>query len=163
VQLERLEGRQGRLSDALAAADRAEQLIGHGPAIDRFRGDAYAQVWRWSEAATAYGAAANAAPSDDSMWGALARACGSIGDMNGTLVAVRSGLPFQPRDESMLRSQAVVLTHEGDSSAELARTAFADHRVNDRLSELRLECGRNHAFCAIERVPTHVHQLRSAP
>ncbi len=162
AQQARLEGRQGRLEEALTAADQAEALSGPMPALDRLRADAYAQVWRWNEASTAYRRAAFAAPLDDTRWVDLSRALGSAGDDRGALAAVRRGLALQPRDESLLRTQYVVLAALGLPGADDAREAYVVHRSPDAIAQLRLECGRQHAFCREERLPVRTHHLRPA-
>ncbi|HJL15315.1 MAG TPA: multiheme c-type cytochrome [Sandaracinaceae bacterium LLY-WYZ-13_1] len=155
----RLEGRQGRLDEALADARRAERLIGDHPALHRVRGDAYAQVWRWEDAARAYAAAAEDAPRDDSRWADLARAHGSAGDDEAALEAAVRGLLRQPRDESMLRSQYLALQRLERDGVDAAREAYLTHRVPDVLPQLRLACGRAHPWCANERLPVHTHPL----
>lgn len=162
AQRARLEGRQGRLDAALAELDRAEALIGAHPAIDRLRGDAYAQVWRWRAAAGAYRGASRAAPLDDTRWTDLARALGSAGDDRGALRAARRGLALQPRDESLLRTQYLALEALGIPGAERARDAYVMHRTPDAIADLRLRCGQAHAWCAEERLPVRVHRLRPA-
>ncbi|MEZ4337172.1 MAG: tetratricopeptide repeat protein [Sandaracinaceae bacterium] len=162
VQLARLEGRQGRLADALAAARRAEQAIGEHPAIDRVRGDAYAQVWQWEEAAAAYRRAADGAPSDESRWVDLARALGSAGRDEDARVAAETGLRLTPQNGALLRSRYLALEGLGSDTAEAARDLYLAHRVPDALSSLRLECGQREAACARERLPVHVHELRPA-
>jgi tetratricopeptide (TPR) repeat protein len=163
AQRARLEGRQGRLDAALADVRRAEARVGPHPALHRLRGDAYAQVWRWEEAAQAYRAAAEGAPLDDSRWADLARALGSAGDDRGALEAALRGLLRQPRDEGMLRSQYLALAALEVPGAEAARRAYLSHRAPDALSSLRLRCGQADPQCAEERLPVHTHALRPAP
>ncbi|MCB9596398.1 MAG: hypothetical protein H6719_26990 [Sandaracinaceae bacterium] len=160
-QLARLEGRQGRLAAALDQATRAERLIGEHPAIHRLRGDAYAQVWRWEDAAEAYRLAAEGAPLDESRWTDLARALGSAGHDEEALVAADRGLTIDPRGSSLLRSRYLALEGLG-ADAGVASDAYLAHRVPDALSALRLRCGQRSAWCALERLPVHVHDLRPA-
>lgn len=162
LQRARLEGRQGRTDEAVEAADAAEALVGAHPAIARARGDAFAQVWRWEDAAEAYRAAAEGAPLDDSRWAALARAAGSLGEDDEALAAARRGLARNPRDESMLRSQSLALSHLERNGADEARQAYLAHRSPDALPTLILECGRQDPRCALERLPVHTHALRPA-
>lgn len=161
VQEARLEGRQGRLAAALAAARRAERLVGPRPAIHRARGDAYAQVWRWQPAAEAYRQAAEGAPRDESRWTDLARALGSAGMDAEALDAAERGLALSPRDPSLLRSRYLALTAL-DRPDGGARERYLAHRVPDMLSTLRLECGQRSTWCARERLPVHVHELRTS-
>jgi hypothetical protein len=159
VQRGRLEGRQGRLDAALDVLAQAEALVGPRPAIHRMRGDAYAQVWRWQEAAAAYALAAEGAPLDDTRWVDLARALGSSGDDRRALDAARRGLAIQPRDESLLRTQYLAIDRLGLPRADVARDAFLLHRVPDELPALRLRCAEQHAWCGEERLPIHVHEM----
>jgi len=156
AQRARLEGRQGRLDEALAELDRAEGLIGSHPAIDRLRGDAHAQVWRWPDAAAAYARAAERAPADESRWTDLARALGSAGDDGRALDAADRGLSLAPRDESLLRSRYLAL--EGPSR-EAARARWLEHRAPDALDLLRRRCATRSPFCASERAPVHTHSM----
>ncbi len=162
VQAARLEGRQGRVSAAIAAARRAERLVGPHPAIDRIRGDAYAQVWRWEEAARAYERAAEGAPDDESRWVDLARALGSAGRDDEALIAAETGLRLLPESAGLLRSRYLALEARQDGGADAARERYLAHRVPDALSALRLECGQRSEACAAERLPVHVHELRPA-
>ncbi|MEQ9079245.1 MAG: hypothetical protein RLP09_35630, partial [Sandaracinaceae bacterium] len=154
AQRARLEGRQGRLEHALADVARAEALVGPHPALARLRGDAYAQVWRWPDAAEAYAVAAEGAPEDESRWVDLARALGSAGDDAGALRAANRGLLLAPRDESLLRSRYLALD---DATREPARHAYLTHRAPDALDLLRRHCADADPFCASERAPVHVH------
>lgn len=160
AQRARLEGRQGRLQAALLDVSAAERLIREHPALHRLRGDAYATVWRWEEAAAGYRAAAEGAPLDDSRWADLARALGSSEDDHGALEAVRHGLIRQPRDEAMLGSQVLASQRVEPSEVDATREAYLAHRIPDRLSSLQLRCGEAHEWCAREHVPVHVHDLR---
>jgi len=159
LQRARLEGRQGRLAAALAAARRAERLVGEHPAIHRVRGDAYAQVWRWEDAAAAYRRAAEGAPLDESRWTDLAQALGSAGVDADALEAADRGLTLSPRDPGLLRSRYLALSSLERPDA-AARERYLAHRVPDALSTLRLRCGQRSTWCARERLPVHVHELR---
>ncbi len=156
----RLEGRQGRLEAALADAAEAEQLIGEHPAIDRLRGDAYAQVWRWQEAADAYRASVHEAPLDDSGWADLARALGSASRDAAALEASAVGLRISPRHAGLLRSRYLALDQLGDARAPEARQVFLAHRAPDERFSLVLRCARDSSWCARERLPVHTHDLR---
>ena len=156
----RLEARQGRLDQAVAELARARALIGEHPALDRSEGDAYAQVWRWEEAAAAYRRAAEGAPLDDSRWADLARALGSAGQDLRALDAAVTGLRLAPRHETLLRTQSLAIEALGRDGAEPAREAYLAHRVVDELPRLRLECGQADPWCLRERVPVHTHEMR---
>ncbi|MCB9746643.1 MAG: hypothetical protein H6740_28970, partial [Alphaproteobacteria bacterium] len=142
-----LAAHQGRLDDALAAADQAEALIGPHPALDRARGDAYAQVWRWAEAADAYARVAAAAPNDTASWQDLAQAAGSAGQDERALKAAQRGLRNQPRDESLLRSQDLALRGLGAADP-AAEAAWVYVRRPDDTSALRTACAQEVEGCA---------------
>ena len=150
--LAELEGRQGRTDEALSLADRAEALVGSHPAIDRVRGRALAQVWRWEEAEVAFTAVAEASPLDTEAFRDLARARGSLGDEAGALAAAVSGLSLLPRDEALLRTQALSLSALHDPRATEARAAFLWTRRPDDETALRFACDRD-AECASTRFP----------
>lgn len=156
VALGELEGREGRLEEALARADEAEALFGHHPAIDRVRGRAYAAVWRWGDAAAAYAAVTEAAPLDTEAWRDLARARGSIGEDRLALTATARGLMLQPRDEGLLRTQALALEALGDPRATEARAAHLWCRRPDVETSLRFSCDRD-PLCASRRAPLPRH------
>ncbi len=162
--------RTGRRDDALAMALRAEALSGPHPAIDRARGHAEAQVWRWAEAADAFGAVARAAPLDTEAQRDHARALGSMARGRETLAATALGLRLFPRDEQLLRSQSLAL---GDLDADLlsvanvdevrldaSRGAFLRYRRPDDETQLRLACEQRVAGCARDRLPVPVIELR---
>ncbi len=156
----RIEGRQGRVDAAIEVLDRAEALIGAHPAIARARGDAYAQVWRWPEAADAYEASAEATPLDVASFRMLARARGSARQNEAALAAAQRGLLLLPRDEGLLRTQAVVLDAMHHEDAARARELFVLYRHPDQESELRLACARNVSDCGRDRQPVPVIEMR---
>ncbi|MGE0784536.1 MAG: multiheme c-type cytochrome [Sandaracinaceae bacterium] len=157
----RVEGLEGRLDAALDAVADAEAILGERAALHRLRGDAYAQVWRWDDAAAAYLRAAEAAPLDDSRWIDLARALGSAGRDREALDAAQRGLARVPRDESLLRSQYLAVSHLSLPTEEAAHEAYLAHRSVDELSALRLRCGERYEACALERLPVHTHPMRA--
>ncbi|MDW8245561.1 MAG: tetratricopeptide repeat protein [Sandaracinaceae bacterium] len=150
----------GQLKEALEAASRAEALVGPHPAIDRLRGHAYAQVWNWEEAARAFERVAEAAPYDTEAHRDFARALGSIGKSATALRAATQGLRLFPRDESLLRSQALALERlsaQGfpvdPSTVEKAFEAWLAHRRHDSETQLRLRCEQEVPLCARDRMP----------
>jgi len=160
VALARVEARQGRVDQAVTTAERAEDLIGRHPAIDRARADAYAQVWRWDEAVRAYARVVERAPGDSGAWRAYARALGSTQNDAEALQAAITGLALAPRDEAMLRTQALSLSGDGHTDADLARELFVSHRRPDRESDLRLACAREVDGCARDQQPVVTIRMR---
>ncbi|MCA9699062.1 MAG: hypothetical protein KC431_16185, partial [Myxococcales bacterium] len=63
-----------------------------------------------------------------------------------------------PRDESLLRAQALALRALGDPRAEAALEAYFAHRSPDEQPHLAAACGERDPACARERVPVHVHE-----
>jgi len=148
-----LYARQGRLEEALEAADRAEALIGEHPALWRVRGRAHAQVWMWPEAALAFGRVVDLAPGDSMAYIDLARARGSAGDPEGALEASVIGLGLKPRNESLLRSQALALGHLGSRHGARALTLSLTHRKPDDAPALRARCAETVPLCDRDRQP----------
>ena len=155
-----LAARQNRAEDASAIADEVEGLIGPHPALHRIRGDGWARVWRWEEAARQYEVVTEMAPLALDGWRSLAQARGSLADNEGALHATAHGLALQPRDEWLLRTQAVALEHLSHPLAEGARHAFVSFRRPDHAQELRFSCDRNVPYCARDRVPVPTITMR---
>jgi hypothetical protein len=165
-----VQARTGRRGEALATALRAEALSGPHPAIDRARGHAEAQVWRWAEAADAFGAVARAAPLDTEAQRDHARALGSLARGPETLAATARGLRLFPRDEQLLRSQALALGDLDEEALAAGRldagvldashAAFLRYRRPDDETQLRLACEQRVEGCARDRMPVPVIELR---
>lgn len=149
----RLSSIQGRPDEAVAFTRRAEALIGSNPVFDRLRGDAYAQVWRWSEAAEAYQRVAEASPLDWHAWRDLAQAYGSLSDDQNALGAADAGLRLAPRNESLLRSRALALEGLGRPDAAQARERWLTHRAPDSQPQLLATCEKEHQRCRRDRQP----------
>jgi Flp pilus assembly protein TadD len=149
----RLSSMQGRPNEAVAFTRRAEALVGPDPVLDRVRGDAYARVWRWSEAAAAYQRIAEASPLDWRAWRELARAYGSLSDDQNALSAADMGLRLAPHDESLLRSRALALESLGRPDAARARERWLAHRSPDAQPQLLAACEKEHQRCRRDRQP----------
>jgi hypothetical protein len=154
--------RTGQRDEALRLANEAESLAGAHPAIDRARGHAEAQVWRWENAAMAFGAVARAAPLDTEAHRDHARALGSLARGEETLAATALGLRLFPRDEQLLRSQALAIGDCADRGIaacteaglrERAQAAFLRYRRPDEETQLRLACEQDVDGCARDRLP----------
>ncbi|MEY4580469.1 MAG: hypothetical protein RL701_5172 [Pseudomonadota bacterium] len=151
--LGRITARQGRLEDALAHLERAQQTLGEHPAIERARADAYAQVWRWKDAASALTLMTKLAPGDTAGWRDLAKARFSANDAAGALAAAHAGLALQPREETCLRVQALALEALHSPDAAAARKAFVFYREADEASSSRMACDEHVPNCARDRNP----------
>jgi hypothetical protein len=119
-------------------------------------------VWRWKEAEAPLREAAEASPLDDALWSHLAVAYGSAGDAADALAATSHGLALSPRDWDMLRVQALSLQRLpiAPEGAEQAWSAFARWSPSDDAPGIKSACARAFAWCALERIPVHVHPLR---
>ncbi len=159
----RLASMQGRTEDAVAATERAEALVGPNPIFDRIRGDAYARVWRWSEAADAYRRVVEASPGDWTAWRALARSYGSLADDQNALAAAELGLRLAPRDEGLLRSRSLALTSLGHPDAARAEEAWLRHRSPDLAPKMLAACERDHVRCRRDRQPIPQYSLFPPP
>jgi hypothetical protein len=157
--------RQGRTDEALQRLDEAEALAPGHPALFHARGVALGNVWRWKEAAVPLREAALATPLDDGLWAHLAIAHGSADDPRAALEATAHGLALSPRDADMLRVQALALERLGAAPEEVARArdAFARWRPPDDAPAVKNGCSRQLPWCALERLPVHVHPMRPVP
>ena len=158
--LAQLEGLEGRTGAALAQLDKAQALLPGHPAIDTLRGEALSLVWRWDEAVAPLDRAARAAPGDDSGWTRLALALGSRGSDREALDATARGLALQPRDQDLLRVQALALRALGSPEAEQGAAAYERHRSADFVPRVRAACSAKVPGCAEERSPVHAHAMR---
>jgi Flp pilus assembly protein TadD len=157
--------REGRTDEALQRLDGAEALAPGHPAIAHARGEALGNVWRWKEATGPLREAATASPLDDTVWSHLAVAWGSADEPRAALEAATHGLTLSPRDADMLRVQALALERLGAPAEEVARArdAFARWRPPDDAPAIKNSCSSQFPWCALERLPVHVHPMRSLP
>jgi tetratricopeptide (TPR) repeat protein len=156
--------REGRTDEALQRLDEAEALLPGHPAVAHARGEALGNVWRWREATAPLQQAALASPLDDVLWSHLSVACGSADDPRAALEATTHGLALDPRDADMLRVQALALERLGTSPEDVtrARDAFVRWRPPDDAPAIKNGCSRQLPWCALERLPVHVHPMRAA-
>lgn len=159
--LGRIEANQGRLQDALSHASRAEAVLGQHASIARVRGDAYARVWQWPAAAEALTDLTRLAPGDTAAWRDLAKARFSAGDPVGALQAAQSGMALQPRDETLLRIQALSLEAQNSPEASAARQAFLFYRDADETTQARIACDKHVPNCRRDRDPVVKIELTS--
>jgi hypothetical protein len=156
--------REGRTEEALQRLDEADRLAREEPAVAYTRGQVLGNVWRWREAIGPLEQAARVSPFDDTVWSRLAIARASADDPRDALEATTHGLQLVPRDADMLRVQALALERLGCPPDELrrARDAFARWRPPDEAPALKQACAEKFAWCALERLPVHVHDMRAA-
>jgi tetratricopeptide (TPR) repeat protein len=156
--------REGRTDEAMRWLENADALVPQHPAIAHARGEALGNVWRWRDATGPLAIAAEATPLDDVLWSHLAVAYGSAGEPRAALDAAAHGLALAPRDADMLRVQALALERLGAPADEVARAhdAFARWRPPDDAPSIKNACSRELPWCALERIPVHVHTLRPA-
>ena len=156
-----IEGRQGRVEEAVRDADEAARLLGsEHPALDRAKGRAYARVWRWPEAAAAFRRVVSHAPGDLASHRDLAQSLGSFAPPQAALVASAAGLDLLPRESQLLRSQAFALERLDRASAEQARAAYLAHREPDVQAALRLRCALRVPGCDQAQVPVPTIRMR---
>ncbi len=156
-----LDGRQGRTAEAVEWCTKAERLTPGHPALDRLRGLALAQVWRWKEASVEFEKCVKKAPTDLEAWRLLAVALGSAGKDAEALEAARRGLELQPREPDLLRVQALSLAALAGEGAAVALDRALQYRVPDNFSSVRAACSKNIEGCAAERNPVPVRNLTS--
>ncbi|MEI7893664.1 MAG: multiheme c-type cytochrome [Myxococcales bacterium] len=155
---------EGRTGEALEAAEQAERKLGAPhPALARARARAFTTVWRWQESLAPLVEVARNSPRDDLALSTLAIAYGSAGEPRAALEVARRGLELQPRDQDFLRVQALALEtlHAPAGDIDIAKTAYLECRSPDDAPRVRAACSNRVAGCALERVPVHVHAMRS--
>jgi predicted Zn-dependent protease len=146
----------------MEALREAESLVPGHPAVSHVRGQAFAGIWKWADSAFQLAAAAEASPADDALWARLAIAYGSAGEAQWALDAAAHGLQLNPRDADMLRVQALALDRVGALQREVAeaRDAYGQWRPPDDAPAVKNACAKRFAWCALERLPVHVHPMR---
>jgi hypothetical protein len=185
--LAQVASREGRTDETFAVAERADAAaheaglipeapgtkpLAH-PAMQRARAEVLSSTWRLVESAPLFLDAATRTPRDDAAWGQAAITLGSAGDPAGALDAARRGLTVQPRDGDLLRVQALSLTAlrgaGGERAPEVtqrllddAHVAFLERRTPDEAPGVRAKCSAKVPGCANERVPVHVHRMRTS-
>lgn len=148
-----IDGRQGRVQDAVHAAAEARALIGPHPALSRAEGRALAQVWRWEEAADALEMVTRLSPGDTAGWREWAVALSALGRSEAALDAARAGLALAPHDPDLLRVQALSLTALGAADADEATAVWLAFRGPDQAADLALACEQTVEGCARARAP----------
>ncbi|HTC71430.1 MAG TPA: tetratricopeptide repeat protein, partial [Solirubrobacteraceae bacterium] len=155
--------REGRTDEAMLRLEEAQQLSPDHPAIAHARGEALGNVWRWGEAAAPLAQAASLSPLDDQLWAHLAIAYGSADAPHEALDATGRALALNPRDYDALRVQALALERLGAPTDQVtaARDAFARWRPPDEAPAIKNGCSKQFPWCALERIPVHVHPMRA--
>jgi len=152
--------RQRRHEAAIAAFGEAQDNVGDHPAIFRGRGNAYANVWKYEEAADAFARGAEMID-DDRLHRRHAIALGSLGRYGGSLLAAQRGLTLEPRDTDLLRAQYLA-TRNLDVPQRwrtTAKRAYHRYQQDDRAAQLRAECSDESERCRRERLPVHTHEM----
>ncbi len=150
--------RQGRVDEALGLADRIAKLMPKHPYPHLLRGRALAQVWRWEQAVPHLRRAWEASPTSHTLAAELATALGSAGKYAESYEVATTGLQYHPRQQDLLRAQALALQALDDPRAEQALAMYFAHRSPDVQPHLGADCGERDPKCARERVPVHVHE-----
>lgn len=155
--------RQRRHLEALDLFDEAEALVPGHPAIFVGRGDAYANVWQFDKAVAEYEKAAEKVDGDR-VWRKLAIGRGSMGKYAEAIRAAQKGLPIEPRDADLLRSQMIALRNLDvpEKWAEMAADAYDTFKKDEEAHLIRAECSDRSEVCRLERLPIHTHQMESA-
>lgn len=153
-------GKRGQLTRALEWLALAEQALGATAAIFKARGDAYGQVWQWTEAANQWRRAAALAPEDLSVWANLAMAEASVGRYAQALAAAQKGLELFPRDGDCLRVQALALQHLG-APADRALDVALTWRTPDDGPRAKALCSAKVPGCAQRRDPVPRYEAKA--
>ena len=160
--------KQGRTDETFAVAERADAAAreaGMNPplAMQRARAEVLSATWRLAEAGPLFLQVASGSPRDDTAWAAAAITFGGAGDSYAALDASRRGLSVQPRDGDLLRVQALALMglHADAQTLEATEAAFLERRTPDAAPSIRGKCSAKIPGCANERIPVHIHPMRS--
>jgi predicted Zn-dependent protease len=167
VQLGWVAAKQGRVDDAVRLVADVRALakaagFTEPPALDAVLADAYVRQNRWAEAVAPAKACTVRAPSNTSAWAVYARVLAAVGDFKGALAATTHGLDLNPRDPSLLQTQATALLGLKDPRADAAQTAYTRFRGADDLAGLRIRCLKGSPRCARDRNPVGSIVLRPA-
>lgn len=158
---------QNRHQRAFEYFDKAEDLVGEHPAIDRARGAAMRRVFRNEEAQPwlrrSLEQREDAEFPDDRTARLLASAYGSTFDSYDAYRVAKMGLIAEPRDPDLLRIQSRALGHLDvpDEWSESAREAFLEFRHDEQAAAIRVQCSKTDEECLLERDPVHTHELRA--
>lgn len=158
--LGQLAGKRGQLALALEHLKTAEARLGATAPVLKARGDAYAQVWKWKDAAASWNAALKLAPNELMLWQSVAIAEASVGRYPQALVAAQGGLALAPRDGDCLRVQALALQHLGQPS-DLALDAALKWRTPDDAPRARALCSAVIPGCAQRRNPVPLFEAHA--
>lgn len=160
--------KQGRTEETFALAERADAAAREAgmappPAMQRARAEVLSAAWRLAEAAPLFFDVASVSPRDDAAWAMAAITFGGAGQPRDALEATRRGLAIQPRDGDMLRVQSLALSglHADPTSLDESEAAFLERRTPDAAPAVRGRCSARVPGCANERVPVHIHSMRS--
>lgn len=159
--LAKVSARQGRTDEAVELFEEAGELVGDHPSIWYGIGEAYMRVWRFEEAAQAFGEAAKL-QRDDRILRRRAIALGSAGEPAEALAVAHEGLSIEGRDPHLLRSQMLAYRNL-DSPEEWERQASEAYNVykrDTRAPHVRDLCSREDAVCRAERTPIGVRWLK---
>lgn len=162
VAMAKLEGRLGRLDEAVRWADKAKEL-GAGAATHAAIARAAERVWKWKVAEQQWMVVTEMVPGNPIAWRGLATARGSLGNDRGALLAALEGLKARPRDPDLLRIQALSSRALGAPEAGAAQLAFERFRRPDGAADLRIRCAAQVPGCAEERMPVPTRILRQVP
>ncbi len=154
-------GCASRLREGERWLDEAEAIAPGHPAIARTRARLYERSWRWDDAAAHLAAAVDRAPQNAGALRALATILSALGHHDRALAVARRGLALIPRDDDLLRVQAVALEALGAPAAVVAGAtqAYEAHRRAERPTQMRAACATRDAACARERLQVHQHTV----
>jgi hypothetical protein len=155
-----LAGKRGQVDRALSFLQHAQEELGPLASIAKARGETYAQVWRWSEAAAAFREALVLAPDDLLLWQSLAMAEASVGRPLQALAAAQAGLRLHPRDGDCLRVQALAFERLGAPTS-AALDAALHWRVPDDGPAAKARCGARVPGCSARRNPVPVYEAQA--
>lgn len=152
---------QGRFEEALRWLAEADAIVPGHPAIAAARARIYDRSFRWPESAESLAALVEKAPDNVGAWRSLAAVLQSLNRHEEALRAAHRGLELLPRDDDLLRVQALALRALGAPEAvvQAAERAYEVHEYGARPDEMQAACSTHMPACNYERFAVHTHNL----
>jgi tetratricopeptide (TPR) repeat protein len=157
TQLGWIAAKQGRKDDARGHIARVRELLNvpagkAGPAVlDAIAAELHIKLTEYDDAVAPAEACTKAVPDNVAAWQVYARVLVGVGRFQDALAAAVKGLALNPRDPSLLASQATALAALKDPRAAAAQDAFTRFKFHDEAAGLRIRCIKGSDRCRRDR------------
>ncbi|MGE3761342.1 MAG: multiheme c-type cytochrome [Kofleriaceae bacterium] len=157
TQLGWVAAKQGRTDDVRAHIARVRELLAlsegqPGPAVlDAIAAEVHVKLASYDEAIAPAEACTKSVPQNVAAWQLYARVLVGVGRFEDALAAAVKGLALNPRDPSLLMSQATALAALKDPKAAAAQDAFTRFKFHDEAAGLRIRCIKGSDRCRRDR------------